>query len=337
MRLALRILKWIGLILTAAVLVLATHVYRTWDRVWDAPLPEVHASTDPAVIARGEYLAFGPAHCVECHTASSEVFERYADTGERPPLSGGFAFPAPPLGTIYSKNITPDPDTGIGRYSDGQIARMLRYAVKPDGRASIRPLMEYADMSDNDVAAIISFLRSQQPVRHVVPNAEWSLVGKIIKSLAPAFRPRTPDLVHAQKASPPPATTRERGEYLVRGVGNCSGCHSPLDQLTFSLNGPEFSGGAAIEPRGIPGVDHAMWFQPPNLTPLAGSALLRFPDRETFVARFQKGGRKYRGSPMPWDCYRNISAEDAGAVYEFLHSLPAAGQPSPQEPTVRHE
>jgi mono/diheme cytochrome c family protein len=163
--------------------------------------------------------------------------------------------------------------------------------VKPDGRASIRPLMEYADMSDDDVAAIISVLRSQQTVRHVVPNAEWSLLGKIIKSLAPAFRPRTPDLVHAQKASPPPATTRERGEYLVRGVGNCSGCHSPLDQLTFSLNGPEVSGGAAIEPRGIPGVDHAMWFQPPNLTPLAGSALLRFPDRETFVARFQKGGR----------------------------------------------
>ena len=111
-------------------------------------------------------------------------------------------------------------------------------------------------------------------------------------------------------------------------------CHSPLDQLTFSLNGPEFSGGVAIEPRDIPNVDRSLWFQPPNLTPLPGSALTRFPDRETFVARFQKGGRKYPASPMPWDCYARATAEDAGALYEFFRTIPAAGQPSPQEPTV---
>ena len=131
MRTILRILKWIGLTLLAAVVVLALYVFRTWDRVWDSPLPDLHASSDPATIARGEYLAYGPAHCAECHTTSAEVFERYVETGVRPALSGGYTFPAPPLGVIHSANLTPDPETGIGRYSDGQIARMLRQAERP--------------------------------------------------------------------------------------------------------------------------------------------------------------------------------------------------------------
>jgi mono/diheme cytochrome c family protein len=337
LRVVLQILKWLGIALVTIVVGLSLYVWRTWDRVWEAPLPDVHASTDPGVIARGEYLVFGPAHCVECHTASSEVFERYVNGGERPPLAGGYKFAAPPLGALYSRNITPDPETGIGRYTDGQIARMLRYSVKPDGRASIKPLMQYADMSDEDLTAIVSFLRSQQPVRNPVPDNEWTMVGKVIKSLAPTFKPRVDAEIHPAKASPPAQPTRERGEYLVRGVGDCSGCHSPLDQLTFSLNGPEFSGGVAIEPRVLPNVDHSVWFKPPNLTPLAGSALMRFPDRETFVARFQKGGRKYPASPMPWDCYSRLTTEDAGAIYEFLHSLAPTGEPSPQEPTVRQE
>jgi hypothetical protein len=56
---------------------------------------------------------------------------------------------------------------------------------------------------------------------------------------------------------------------------------------------------------------------------------------EYLVARFRHGGRKYAGSPMPWECFGKLTAEDAGALYEFLHSVPAAGQPSPQEPTVK--
>ena len=337
MRILLRILKWIGVTVLAAAVVLAAYVYRTWDREWDSPLPDLHASSDPAVIARGEYLVYGPAHCAECHMTSAEVFEKYVETGVRQPLSGGYPLPAPPLGVVYSANLTPDPETGIGRYSDGQIARMLRYAVKPNNLASIRPLMPYGDMSDEDIVAVISFLRAQAPVRNVVPGAEWTLVGKVIKSLAPTFKPRTDAEIHPPKTSPPSQATRERGEYIARSLGNCIACHSPLNQLTFAVNGPEFSGGLPIEPRALSGVDHSLWFKPPNLTPLPGSALTRFPDRDTFVARFQKGGRKYQASPMPWDCYARMSADDIAGIYEFLHSLAQAGEPSPQEPTVKHE
>ena len=333
MRTFLRALKALGLVVLGAAVVLSIYVAMTWNRTYDAPLPAIHASSDPAVIKRGENLVFGVAHCVECHTDSSETFERYAETGERPLLKGGMAFAAAPLGVVYSKNITPDPETGIGRYTDAQVARMLRYAVRPDGRASIRPLMQFADMSDEDVTAIVSFLRTQPPVKNTVPQNEWTLIGKVVKSLMPTFKPRTD--VHARASAPPSQPTRERGEYLARGVANCSGCHSPLNQLTFALDGPEFSGGVAMEPRTIAGADRRVWFQPPNLTPQQGSALLRFPDRETFVARFQHGGRKYQASPMPWDCFSKLSSEDAGALYEFFKSLPPAGQAAPQEPTVR--
>jgi hypothetical protein len=65
-------------------------------------------------------------------------------------------------------------------------------------------------------------------------------------------------------------------------------------------------------------VDRSLWFQPPNLTPLPGSALMRFPDRDTLVARFQKGGRKYQATPMPWNCFDKLTADDAGALYAAL-------------------
>ena len=335
MRILLQILKWLGIALVTIGVGVSLYVWRTWDRVWDAPLPDLHASTDPAVIARGQYLAYGPAHCAECHMTSAEVFERYVETGVHQPLSGGYAFPAPPLGVIYSRNLTPDRETGIGRYTDSQIARLLRYAVKPNGRASIRPMMPYGDMSDEDIVAILSFLRSEPPIRHPVADAEWTLVGKVIKSLAPTFMPRTDAEIRPPKTSPPSQPTRARGEYIVRALGNCVSCHSPLDQLTFVVNGTEFAGGLPIEPRSLPGVDHSLWFAPPNLTPLPGSALMRFPDRDTFVARFQKGGRKYNASPMPWNCYATMTTDDIAGIYEFLHSLPPAGEASPQEPTVK--
>src|SRR5947209_2034083 len=104
----------IGALLVVVIAVLAIHVARTWDKVWDAPLPTVKVSTDPAVLKRGEYLVYGPAHCVECHSGSAEEYAR-TGKGERIPLRGGLRFQMGPLGSIYSRNLTPDPETGIGR------------------------------------------------------------------------------------------------------------------------------------------------------------------------------------------------------------------------------
>jgi mono/diheme cytochrome c family protein len=333
MHLLMRILRLVAVVLAVVVIGVGLYVWRTWDKTWDVPMPDLHASTDPAVIAKGEYIVFGPAHCVECHVSSSEAYQRYVTTGERPPISGGSAFPIGPLGTLYSKNLTPDAETGIGRYSDPQIARMMRHGVRPDGKASIPQLMPFGDMSDDDVVAVMSFLRAQPPVRNAVRPNEWTLLGKVMKSFVSAAKPRVD--VHPPKVAPPSRPTPERGEYLARSVADCVGCHTSFDQMTGAATGPAFSGGNVMEPSALPGVDVSLWFKPPNITPLAGSALMRFPDRDTFVARFKNGGRKYEGSPMPWEAFSRLTPEDVGAVYEFLHRLPAAGQPAPEDPRVK--
>ena len=323
-RLLIRALQLFFLLVFVFASALTIYVWRTWDRVYDEyPVPNVRASSDPAVIARGEYLVYGPAHCVECHSRSFEEFQKVA-AGQKVPLQGGTRFAAPPLGAIYSANLTPDTETGIGRYSDGQIARMMRYNVRPNGRASVGPMMPFHNMSDEDMIAIISFLRTQPPVRHQVPQNEWTLAGKIIRSISSSFKPRDAAAVQPPKVAPKEEPTRERGEYLARYVANCAGCHTPLHDTTFEPIGPDFSGGEEFEPMPLPGADMKTWFRTPNITPQKGSALMKFPDRATFVARFKVGGRQHAGTPMPWEAFARMSAEDVGALYEFLRSLPPA-------------
>jgi len=336
MRRILRALKWIAIAVAMAAVGLGMYVGMYWDRTWDVPEPDLHASTDLAVIARGEYIVYGPAHCEVCHTGSVEEFERFVDTGIPPTLAGGYPLGMGPLGTLYPKNLTPDRETGIGRYSDGQIARMMRHGVRPDGQASIPLLMPFSEMSDADVVAVISFLRSLPPVRHEIPQNEWTMFGKVMRTFVAAARPKLDG--HPPKESPPQEMTAARGEYLARSVADCGGCHSPLSEATGALTGPEFSGATApMEPIPLKGVDTSMWFTPPNITPLPGSAFSKFPDRATFVARFKNGGRHYQGSPMPWETFARMTPDDIGAIYEFLRTVPSSGQPAPEDPQVKQE
>ena len=332
-----RILKWLripALILVLIVVVFSVYVAATWDRVYDdVPLPnDVRASMDPAVLARGEYLVYGPAHCIECH-AGADALARLAE-GVKQPLSGGIRFPVGPLGVVYAANLTPDTETGIGRYSDGQIARMMRWSVRPNGRASIEPMMPFGDMSQDDLVAIISYLRAQKPVSNAVPPDEWTTMGKAVKSVSSVFKPR--ETINPPPTAPVSKPTRERGEYLARYVSNCVGCHTPRDPNTFAATGADFSGGFEMEPIPAPGVDPKIWFRTPNITPKPGSALLKFPDRDTFVARFQRGGRQYPGTAMPWEAFARMTSEDLGAVYEFLHTLAPQDGPS-GDPQIRKE
>lgn len=332
-----RILRWLripALLLVVLIAIFALYVARTWDRVYaEVPLPnDIHASTDPAVLARGEYLVYGPAHCIECH-GSVDALTKLAG-GEKTPLSGGLRFALGPLGVVYAANLTPDNETGIGRYSDAQIARMMRWAVRPNGRATIEPMMPFGNMSQDDLIAIISFLRAQPPVRNPIAANEWTMMGKAVKSVSGVFKPR--DTINPPAVAPASQATRERGEYLARYVSNCVGCHTPRDPNTFAATGPDFAGGFELEPMPGPGIDPKVWYRAPNITPQAGSALMKFPDRETFVARFQRGGRQYAGSVMPWEAFARMSNEDLAAIYEFLHTLAPQDGPS-GDPEIRKE
>lgn len=313
------LLGFLGLVV-AALIILFGYVQFTWNQRWDVPLPALQASTDPEVIARGEYLVRGPAHCSNCHVESLEAMAR-SDAGERLPLKGGVVFDMGPIGVMQPGNLTPDKETGIGQYSDGQLFRMLRNAVKPDGTATISVMMPFQDMADEDHIAIVSFLRSLPPVRNKVPGPVYGLMGKALRSFLTPFKPVLDP--HPPEHAPKEAATKERGEYLARSVANCYACHTNIDPVTVAVIGPDFGGGAEIEPLPLPGVDRTLWFHPPNLTSHDTGALKNFPTREAWIARF-RAGRVYPGSPMHWGPFSRMSDADLSALWIFLNSLPPA-------------
>lgn len=316
-----RIVLGVLSVLVIATLGLFGFVQLRWNRTWDVPTPQLKASTDPEVIARGKYLVHGPAHCSNCHVDSLASMQK-ADQGVDLPLIGGAEFPMGPVGKLYPANLTPDPETGIGAKTDAQLFRFLRYAVKADGTATISLMMPFQTMADEDHVAIVSYLRSLKPVRHEVPAGQWTLMGKIVRTLAPPFRPVF-EPKYAEKA-PPSAVTPERGEYLTRRVANCFGCHTRFDMMTFEQIGPDFGGGAEFEP--MPWADPHTWTRSVNLTPHPTGMLKRIGTREAWLARF-RAGRTVAGSPMHWGPFSRMDDEDLGAIWEYLHTVPPVDNP----------
>jgi mono/diheme cytochrome c family protein len=132
-----------------------TYVNLTYRRDFSAtPLPDIQASKDPAVIARGAYVANALAHCSACH-GNGESTNRGELPADREDLRGGYVIKAGPFGVFYPSNLTSDPETGIARLSDAELARVIRHGVAPDG--SYDPLMAFAvgPMSDEDLTAVI--------------------------------------------------------------------------------------------------------------------------------------------------------------------------------------
>lgn len=296
-------------------------VQLNWNKTYDIPYPELQVSTDPEIIERGKYLVHGPAHCSNCHVGSvAEMIA--ADAGENVPLKGGVIFPLGPVGTLYTKNLTPDPTTGIGKYSDAEVFRMMRHAVKPDGTATLSVLMPFWDMADEDLVAVVSYLRSMEPVNNDVRQNEWTFMGKAVRVIASSFQPI--EKPEPYPSAPPMAATIERGEYLSRYVANCVGCHTNRDQMTFEAIGPEYGGGMEFEPfpelHLMVGEDPELWLRTPNITPSPNSALSKFKNVEEWKERFRKG-RQIKISPMHWGPFSRMTDEDLEALYLYLTSL----------------
>jgi mono/diheme cytochrome c family protein len=297
------------------------YVLSSWDKKYDIAFPQLTVSTDSAVIARGKYLVHGPAHCSNCHVSSYEEMV-LADEGHNIPLKGGVRFTLGPLGEISPANLTPDTKTGIGRYTDGQLFRMMRHAVKPDSTASMALMMPFWNMADEDLVAVVSYLRSLEPVENEVQETEWTFIGKVVRVVASSFQPienpTPPDY------APPMAPTKERGEYISRYVANCVGCHTERDPMTFEAIGPEYAGGMEFEPftefHKVVGVDPDLWTRSPNITPHPNSALSRFNSLDDWITRFRQG-RVIQFSPMHWGPFSRMSDEDLEALWIYLNSL----------------
>lgn len=180
-------------------------------------------------------------------------------------------------------------------------------------------LLSTGQMSDEDLTAVLSFIRSRTPVRReTTPEAR----GALAKVLSGSFTPRL-DQPPAHVASGD-APSVERGRYLVTGPAACGVCHTPRDPLTFALNGPPFSGSSAM-PEADP-ANAGFEFVYPNLTPDPDTGHITAWDEDTFLHRF-RGGRIHAGSTMPWESYQRMTDTDLRSVYRFLRSLPPTRNP----------
>lgn len=319
----LKALAWTAVTIGGLALVLVVVVLVRSQRKFDAPYPRITASKDPRVIARGAYIVYGAGHCVNCHTSDAEKDVVHA--GGTPPLAGGNEFVLP-IGTFRVPNLTPDAQTGIGRFTDAELARVIRYGVMPDGRATL-PFMVYGDLSDDDLTAVISFLRAQKPVHRNVPKHEIKFVGKAI--LAFIIKPTGPSGL-PPKVAPPEEPTVERGRYVANNVAVCWECHTKRSMKDGSFLAAKFSGGAEFE---IPGTDKVI--VTPNLTPSKYGRITSWSE-EQFVGRFGVG----QGIPhthMPWRQFQRMSETDVRAVYRYLRTLPPSdNNPGPSVQTKRN-
>ena len=306
-----------GLAGAVALLAIATVVRQ--HRTFEAPYPAIASSVDPAVIARGRYLVFGAGHCADCH--GDPAARAALEAGGEIALSGGMEFKLP-VGTFRVPNITPDRDTGIGRYRDDQVARILRYGVHADGRA-VMPFMPFANLSDADLTAIVSFLRAQPAVRHDVAPHAPNMLGRAMMAFVVTPRgPSSPPAAHVQ-----PAPTADYGRYLVHNVGNCVNCHSKIDMRTGALAGPLLGGGGEIPSETNP----AKTFITPNLTPDARWGWIASWPEEVFVARVHMGKQR-ADSPMPWHAFKRMNDDDLRAIFRYLRTVPpVAGGPDPTQ------
>lgn len=306
-------LKWLAVALITLIVILCIYILIFHDQKFEAPYPQIKASSDSALIARGKHLAYGPAHCGTCHVPMNKVMD--VENGEIYPLSGGWTLSIPP-GTFRAPNITPHKETGIGNLNDGEIARIMRHMVGADNRV-IMPFMPFAELCDEDLTAIISFLKSQAPVDHAVPKSEFTFLGKAVK----AFGLIKPE---GAKGNPPKSvtidTSIEYGKYLANSVANCVGCHTARDLNTGKFIGIPFAGGMQFAPDPF---SDGRSFVSPNLTPDSNTGIMSSWSQDVFVTRF-KTGKIHKGSPMPWGAFKRMDTTELKAIYKYLQSLPAS-------------
>ncbi|MFM0591614.1 c-type cytochrome [Paraburkholderia dilworthii] len=206
------------------------------------PQPQSQSQSDAALIAHGEYLARA-GDCIACHS-----------TPAGKPFAGGLKFDTP-IGAIYSTNITPDRNTGIGSWTFAQFDRAVRAGVKPNGDTlyPAMPFPSYARLNENDMHALYAYF-----THGVAPVNQANRAVDIVWPLSM----RWPLGIWRHLFAPEPATFNAthytdpviaRGAYLVQGLGHCGACHTPRavtmqERSLTDLDGSEFlAGGTAID------------------------------------------------------------------------------------------
>ena len=312
-----KVLKVIGVILAIIILIvgsLITYVVLALPDVGDAP--EVKIDPTAERIERGRYLANAVNVCMDCH--STRDWSKFS--GPVVPGTAGkggelfdhtMGFP----GIYYSRNITP---SGIGRYTDGELYRVITTGVTKEGKAMfpVMPYPYYGKMDDEDVYSLIAYLRTLAPIENQVTKSVSDFPMSIILNTIPSKgtpikRPEVADSI-------------AYGAYMTNASG-CIECHSPvakgqiISELAFS-GGREFSmpGGGVIRSA--------------NISQDVETGIGKW-SKEQFIMRFKAYTDSTYVPPtvasgefntiMPWMMYGNMTEEDLGAIYTYLRTIPA--------------
>jgi mono/diheme cytochrome c family protein len=223
--------KWI-LAVVVAVIVLATagFIAYAWYPALAATDKPQASAFDPALIARGGELAL-IGNCITCHTQDGGT-----------PYAGARPVPTP-FGTIYSTNITPDLETGLGGWSEAAFSRALREGVHRDGRHLYPafPYDHFTRLTDDDVRALYAFLMTRGPV-HADPPANDLIFPFNMRILIAAWK-----LLFFERGEFRPDTAQpaewNHGAYLVEALAHCGACHTPRNLLGAERRDQHFSGG----------------------------------------------------------------------------------------------
>lgn len=269
------------------------------------------AATPGNIVERGKYLAQA-GDCIACHTIPG-----------RPVFSGNRPLPTP-FGTLYSPNITPDPDTGIGRWSADDFYRMMHSGRSRDGALlyPAMPFAAYTKVTREDCDAIFAYLKSVPPVRQ--PSRPHDLRFPY-NNRALLIGWRTLYFKEGEY-QPDPGKSAEwnRGAYLVQGLGHCSMCHTPINALGGSSEEAAFEGGL---------IPMQNWYAP-SLTSNREAGLGEWDIKD--IMDLLQTGISHRATvygPMAEVTYNSLqylNDQDVRAMAVYLKSLPLRDNPPPE-------
>lgn len=296
-----KILKWIGIVLGSLlglILLAAAVLYFIGNsrltRTYDFPPSNITIPTDEASIEYGRHRA--ETLCQGCHGPDLSGIENW--------------FSAGPLGTVDSANLTSG-EGGFGREaaSDEDYVRAIRHGIDPEGKPIFMPaVVSTAHLSDEDLGAIIAYVKSVPPVDHITNGHNFTPLAKIL--LVMGVLPQLPveTVSHEVHVSAPErGVTAEYGEYMVN-TNDCRICHGP------QLNGGPFP-------------DPTVKFISPNLT--AGGEVFLWSEAQ-FINTIRTGatpsGHELNPERMPWKDYRFMTDDELKAIYLYLQSLPKLPQ-----------
>src|SRR5581483_3172696 len=254
--------------------------------------------------ARGQYI-FSLAGGCACHTEPKGT-----------PNAGGRVIPLP-FGKLYSTNITPDKETGLGNWTDQQIRDAMIKGVRPNGERLLpaMPYEAYSGMADEDLQALIAYLRTLKPVRKQMPRLKTWL--PFYRGVGTFFWTR---FVAKSYTSVPkaPAAGAERGRYLVEHVSLCIDCHTPRNSMGIPQPSLYLAGAKKGPPLNV---------EVPNITPDKGTGIGDW-SRDSIADLIQTGTKpdldNVQGlmAEVVEAGYKNMKREDAQAIADYLKTVP---------------